>query len=86
MRVCTCIVTSQVRLHADKPYDESLEIPDSEEVASIYTPTPRGPRGNVYSNSSSGSGSPRRGNQPSNQHSNHAASRRNNAGIWTLCA
>ena len=28
-------------MHADQPYDESLEIPDSEEVASIYTPTPR---------------------------------------------
>lgn len=28
-------------LHANQPYDESLDIPDSEEVASQYTPTPR---------------------------------------------
>lgn len=28
-------------LHVNQPYDESLEIPDSEEVASQYTPTPR---------------------------------------------
>ncbi|CAD5118859.1 DgyrCDS7535 [Dimorphilus gyrociliatus] len=27
----------------NQPYDESLEVPDAEEVASIYTPTPRVP-------------------------------------------
>jgi len=28
-------------LHKNQPYDESLEIPDAEEVASHFSPTPR---------------------------------------------
>ncbi|XP_013415548.1 intraflagellar transport protein 46 homolog [Lingula anatina] len=32
-------------LHQNQPYDESLEVPDSEEVASTYTPSPRVPFG-----------------------------------------
>jgi len=28
-------------LHKNQPYDESLEIPDAEEVASQFSPTPR---------------------------------------------
>ena len=37
------LFTFQARLHENQPYDESLEVPDSEEVASVYTPTPRNP-------------------------------------------
>ncbi|CAH1797345.1 unnamed protein product, partial [Owenia fusiformis] len=33
------------KLHQNQPYDESLEVPDSEEVASNYTPSPRAPIG-----------------------------------------
>ncbi|PVD27249.1 hypothetical protein C0Q70_12404 [Pomacea canaliculata] len=29
------------RLHQNQPYDESLEVPDAEEIASTYSPTPR---------------------------------------------
>jgi len=29
------------KLHKNQPYDESLEIPDAEEVASQFSPTPR---------------------------------------------
>ncbi|XP_052805674.1 intraflagellar transport protein 46 homolog isoform X4 [Mya arenaria] len=29
------------RVHQNQPYDESLEVPDGEEVASTYSPTPR---------------------------------------------
>ena len=36
-------------IHQNQPFDESLDVPDSEEVASVYTPSPRvqpgGPRG-----------------------------------------
>ena len=28
-------------VHDNQPYDESLEVPDAEEIASQYTPTPR---------------------------------------------
>lgn len=28
-------------IHQNQPFDESLEVPDSEEVASVYTPSPR---------------------------------------------
>ncbi|XP_062894243.1 intraflagellar transport protein 46 homolog isoform X2 [Mobula hypostoma] len=38
---------NQTKLVANQPYDESLDVNDSEEVASIYTPSPRqsgGPR------------------------------------------
>ena len=28
------------RFYQNQPYDESLEVPDGEEVASIYTPSP----------------------------------------------
>ena len=28
-------------MHQNQPYDESLEVPDSEDIASVYTPTPR---------------------------------------------
>ncbi|XP_041098298.1 intraflagellar transport protein 46 homolog isoform X2 [Polyodon spathula] len=31
------------KLIANQPYDESLEVNDSEEIASVYTPTPRQP-------------------------------------------
>ena len=37
--------TGPARLHQDQPFDESLDVPDSEEVASIYTPSPRVPPG-----------------------------------------
>ncbi|KAG8005914.1 hypothetical protein GBF38_004976, partial [Nibea albiflora] len=30
------------RLLSNQPYDESLEVIDSEEVPSVYSPTPRG--------------------------------------------
>ena len=30
-------------IHQNQPFDESLEVPDSEEVASVYTPSPRVP-------------------------------------------
>lgn len=29
------------QVHQNQPFDESLEVPDSEEVASVYTPSPR---------------------------------------------
>jgi len=29
------------KLHKNQPYDESLEIPDAEEIASQFSPTPR---------------------------------------------
>lgn len=32
------------RLVENQPYDELLEVPDAEDVASIYTPTPRNPK------------------------------------------
>lgn len=32
------------RLLTNQPYDESLEVVDSEEVASVYSPTPSGQR------------------------------------------
>lgn len=32
------------RLIENQPYDELLEVPDAEDVASIYTPTPRNPK------------------------------------------
>lgn len=32
------------RLIENQPYDELLEVPDGEDVASIYTPTPRNPK------------------------------------------
>lgn len=32
------------KLLKNQPYDESLEVGDSEEVASVYSPTPRAPR------------------------------------------
>lgn len=32
------------RIVENQPYDETLEVPDGEDVASIYTPTPRHPR------------------------------------------
>jgi hypothetical protein len=28
----------------NQPYDELVEVPDGEEVASVYTPTPRNPK------------------------------------------
>ncbi|XP_052253903.1 intraflagellar transport protein 46 homolog isoform X2 [Dreissena polymorpha] len=31
----------KARVHQNQPYDESLEVPDGEEVASTYSPTPR---------------------------------------------
>ncbi|XP_025101749.1 LOW QUALITY PROTEIN: intraflagellar transport protein 46 homolog [Pomacea canaliculata] len=31
----------RARLHQNQPYDESLEVPDAEEIASTYSPTPR---------------------------------------------
>ncbi|XP_076457673.1 intraflagellar transport protein 46 homolog isoform X2 [Babylonia areolata] len=31
------------RIHQNQPYDESLEVPDAEEIASTYSPTPRVP-------------------------------------------
>ncbi|XP_064651256.1 intraflagellar transport protein 46 homolog isoform X3 [Lineus longissimus] len=34
---------ANARLHQNQPYDESLDVPDAEEVASTYTPTPRAP-------------------------------------------
>nr|XP_006814223.1 PREDICTED: intraflagellar transport protein 46 homolog isoform X3 [Saccoglossus kowalevskii] len=33
----------RTRIVVNQPYDESLEVPDAEEVASTYTPTPRVP-------------------------------------------
>lgn len=30
-------------VHQNQPFDESLDVPDSEEVASVYTPSPRVP-------------------------------------------
>ena len=33
----------QALLHQNQPYDESLEVPDAEEIASTYSPTPRVP-------------------------------------------
>ncbi|XP_005988205.1 intraflagellar transport protein 46 homolog isoform X2 [Latimeria chalumnae] len=41
--MCFCSKVLQTKLIANQPYDESLEVNDSEEVASIYTPTPRQP-------------------------------------------
>ena len=35
----------QAQIHQNQPYDESLDVPDAEEIASQYTPTPRHPRG-----------------------------------------
>ncbi|KAK3587700.1 hypothetical protein CHS0354_042487 [Potamilus streckersoni] len=32
---------NNARIHQNQPYDESLEVPDAEEVASTYSPTPR---------------------------------------------
>jgi len=32
---------SQAQVHQNQPYDESLEVPDAEEIASQYSPTPR---------------------------------------------
>lgn len=34
--------TKDTRLLTNQPYDESLEVIDSEEVASVYSPTPCG--------------------------------------------
>ena len=31
-----------LKAHVNQPYDESVEVGDSEEIASQYTPTPRG--------------------------------------------
>ncbi|XP_059148800.1 intraflagellar transport protein 46 homolog isoform X3 [Physella acuta] len=31
----------KARIHQNQPYDESLEVPDGEEIASTYSPTPR---------------------------------------------
>lgn len=31
----------QAQIHQNQPYDESLEVPDGEEIASNYSPTPR---------------------------------------------
>ena len=31
----------QAQIHQNQPYDESLEVADGEEIASIYSPTPR---------------------------------------------
>ncbi|XP_048471480.1 intraflagellar transport protein 46 homolog isoform X1 [Rhincodon typus] len=36
---------AQTKLVTNQPYDESLDVNDSEEVASIYTPSPRQPAG-----------------------------------------
>ncbi|XP_064617466.1 intraflagellar transport protein 46 homolog isoform X2 [Liolophura sinensis] len=47
------LVSAEV--YQNQPYDESLEVPDAEEVASSYTPTPRGPPHQ---------GHPSRGNTP----------------------
>lgn len=33
----------QTKLLTNQPYDESLEVNDYEEIASVYTPTPRRP-------------------------------------------
>lgn len=33
----------QTRIVSNQPYDESLEVPDAEEVASLYSPSPRQP-------------------------------------------
>lgn len=41
------------RLLKNQPYDESLEVLDGEEVASVYSPTPRAHRQGVMSDSSS---------------------------------
>ena len=38
-----CAMFQSLQLHENQPYDESLDIPDGEEVASSYTPTPRIP-------------------------------------------
>lgn len=35
------VLIFQARLHQNQPYDESLEVPDAEEIASTYSPTPR---------------------------------------------
>ncbi|CAE1293130.1 IFT46 [Acanthosepion pharaonis] len=32
---------NKAKIHQNQPYDESLEVPDAEEVASTYSPTPR---------------------------------------------
>ncbi|CAL1537177.1 unnamed protein product [Lymnaea stagnalis] len=34
---------ADARIHQNQPYDESLEVPDGEEIASTYSPTPRMP-------------------------------------------
>ncbi|KAK6173616.1 hypothetical protein SNE40_017034 [Patella caerulea] len=34
---------SAAKIHQNQPYDESLEVPDAEEIASTYSPTPRVP-------------------------------------------
>ena len=31
----------QAHVHHNQPFDESLDVADAEEVASLYTPTPR---------------------------------------------
>lgn len=46
--ISLCSVTSywhhfQTKLVTNQPYDESLDVPDAEEVASVYTPSPRLP-------------------------------------------
>ncbi|KAH9488626.1 Intraflagellar transport protein 46 [Bulinus truncatus] len=41
--------SKNARLHQNQPYDESLEVPDSEEIASTYSPTPRMPHPAVRS-------------------------------------
>ncbi|XP_012939319.1 intraflagellar transport protein 46 homolog [Aplysia californica] len=38
-----CLGIMQARVHQNQPYDESLEVPDAEEIASTYSPTPRAP-------------------------------------------
>lgn len=40
---CLIVVNWQALLHQNQPYDESLEVPDAEEIASTYSPTPRVP-------------------------------------------
>ena len=32
---------TNTKLMINQPYDECVEVPDGEEVASLYTPTPR---------------------------------------------
>ena len=36
-------LSSNTKLMINQPYDECVEVPDGEEVASLYTPTPRKP-------------------------------------------